>query len=120
MKKVIIPFALLAIMATSCSKNDLLTPNATTAADNSRLDDRGGDDHGGGSNGRGGGGQRISAASVPYAVKNAFNSRYYGATGIEWKKLDNGTYKVEFYWRGVRIQTIFSASGAVLKEERSR
>ena len=109
MKKIILPFAAaVLLMATSCSKENI-----------SRLEDivnNSGDDHGGGSGG--GGGDNIPASSVPAAVMSAFNTKYPDASVREWKKLDNGNYKAEFTFNGQEWESIFSAAGDLLKEER--
>ena len=108
MKKVILPLALLVMLSTSCTKENI-----------SRLEDvvnNGADDHGGGS--AGGGGDNISSSQVPEAVLNAFNEKYPGAAVSEWKKLDNGNYKVEFSFNGDKWESTFSATGGLLKEER--
>ena len=109
MKKIILPFAAAAILfSTSCTKDNL-----------SRLDDivnNAGDDHGGGSDS--GKGENISASSVPDAVMNAFNAKYTGASVKEWKKLDNGNYKVEFNFNGESWESTFTPSGDLVKEER--
>ena len=109
MKKIILPIAAaILLMATSCTKENL-----------SRLDDianQAGDDHGGGSGS--GKGENISSSSVPDAVMNAFNTKYPGATVNEWKKLDNGNYKVEFSFNGESWEATFTSSGDLVKEER--
>ncbi len=76
-----------------------------------------GDDHGG--NSGSGGGTNISAASVPAAVMNSFKSQFPAATGAEWKKLDNGNYKAQFFVSGVKWEVIYSAAGIQLKLERA-
>ena len=109
MKKVITPLVLAIVLtSTSCTKENL-----------SRLDDivnNAGDDHGGDAGS--GKGEHISASSVPDSVMNAFNSKYPGATVNEWKKLDNGNYKAEFTFNGESRESIFTASGELVKEER--
>ena len=107
MKRIILPVALLFMVATSCTKENL-----------SRLQDvvNTGDDHGGGSGG--GSGEHISASSVPDSVMSAFNEKFAGAVVSEWKKLDNGNYKVEFTFDGDKWEAIFTAVGELIKEER--
>lgn len=107
MKKFILPAALLFMVTTSCTKENI-----------SRLQDvvNTGDDHGGASGG--GGGNNIPSSGVPDSVMNAFNNKYPGAGVIEWKKLDNGNYKVEFNFNGNRWEATFSPNGELLKEER--
>ncbi|HTE09070.1 MAG TPA: hypothetical protein VK628_09885, partial [Flavitalea sp.] len=110
MKKIIFPLTVIVMLATACSKNNLPTlANSTGFHDDRRLDDHGGDDHGGDVGG--GGGKKISVSQVPNAVMQAFNARYSSTTRVEWKKLDNGNYKVEFYQGAVKVQAIFSAAG---------
>lgn len=108
MKKIILPLAMMVMLSTSCTKENI-----------SKLQDvvnNGADDHGGGSGG--GGGDHISASDVPEAVMNAFNTKYPDAAVREWKKLDNGNYKVEFTFNGNSMESTFSAAGDLLKEER--
>ena len=109
MKKIILPLAAaVLLMSASCTKENL-----------SRLDDivkNAGDDHGGGSGS--GKGENISASSVPEAVMNAFNAKYADAVANEWKKLDNGNYKVEFTFNGENFESTFTVSGDLVKEER--
>jgi hypothetical protein len=109
MKKIILPFAAAALLfTTSCTKENL-----------SRLDDivnNAGDDHGGGSGS--GKGENIAASSVPDTVMNDFNAKYPGASVREWKKLENGNYKVEFDFNGDSWESTFTASGELVKEER--
>lgn len=108
MKKVILPLALMVMLSTSCTKENI-----------SRLEDvvnNGADDHGGSSGG--GGGDDISSSQVPEAVTNAFNTKYPGADVSEWKKLDNGNYKVEFTFDGDKWESTFTATGDLVKEER--
>ena len=94
------------MVVTSCTKENL-----------SRLQDvvNTGDDHGGASGG--GSGEHISASSVPDTVTNAFNEKFSGAVVSEWKKLDNGNYKVEFTLNGENWEAIFSAIGELVKQE---
>jgi hypothetical protein len=127
MKWIILPIALLALSVSSCTKESSLSTPAIVAASssNSGLDDVGFDDHGNhsgrddkGGNVASGGGQNISAASVPTAVKTAFKARYPTASSIEWKKLSNGNYKAQFWFKNLRFEATFSAAGKLLKEER--
>ena len=110
MKKIILPLAAaIALMTASCTKENI-----------SRLQDvvnNGTDDHGGNSGG-GGGGDEIPASGVPDSVTVAFNGKYPGAAVLEWKKLDNGNYKVEFTFDGGKWEATFSPAGDLLKEER--
>jgi hypothetical protein len=110
MKKIILPLAAaIVLMSTGCTKENI-----------SRLQDvvnNGADDHGGNSGG-GGGGDDISSSSVPDSVMVSFNGKYPGAAVIEWKKLDNGNFKVEFTLDGDKFEVTFSPSGDLLKEER--
>jgi hypothetical protein len=108
MKKIILLLAVVSFLTISCTKENI-----------SRLEDaisQNGDDHGG--NSGGGGGENIPASAVPDAVINAFNTKYPGASVREWKKLDNGNYKAEFSFNGGEWESVFSATGDLLKEER--
>jgi hypothetical protein len=115
MRKIILAAFVLCLGAASCTKESL-TGNAITA---SSTDASHGADDGVSSTSGSGGGTRISASSVPTAVMNAYKAKFPGATMAEWKKLSNGTYKVQFVRNGVRWEAIFSASGTLLKLERA-
>jgi hypothetical protein len=123
MKKFLPALLFAAAITASCSKETLTQPAATLTtpaqANMSKgSDDTAPDDRGGGVSSSGGG-TRISAASVPAPVMNAYKSRFPNATRAEWKKLNNGNYKVEFFRSGVKWEAIFSAGGKLLKLERS-
>lgn len=108
MKRIFLMALTLSLLATSCSKDTL-----------SRIEDnigRNGDDHGGGSGS--GRGTNISAADVPDAVMNAYQSKYPDAAGAEWKKLDTGNFKVQFFVGDAKFETTFTPSGDIVKEER--
>ena len=110
MKKLILSFAAATLLlTTSCTKENLQRVSDITNS-------AGGDDHGGGSGG--GKGENISASSVPDTVMSAFNTKYPGASVKEWKKLDNGNYKVEFAFNGENRETTFTAEGVIVKDER--
>lgn len=66
----------------------------------------------------GGGGGNISTASVPSAVMKAFKAQFPNATRIEWKKLSNGNYKVQFYVNSVKWEAIYTPTGTRVKLER--
>lgn len=113
MRQIFIALIVFSFVAGSCTKESLTGSSITaTTADASH----GSDD--GISSTSSGGGSNISAASVPASVMNAYKAKFPGATMAEWKKLSNGTYKVQFYRNGVRWEAIFSASGTLLKLER--
>lgn len=110
MKKIILSFAAATLLlTTSCTKEDLSRLNDIT-------NNAGADDHGGGSGS--GKGENIPASSVPDTVMNAFNTKYPGASVNEWKKLDNGNYKVEYAFNGENRETTFTADGVIVKDER--
>lgn len=109
MKKIILPFAAaIVLMATSCTKENLSRFQG--------IVNNAGDDHGGGSGS--GGGDNIPSSSVPDSVMNAFSIKYPDASVKEWKKLDNGNYKVEFTFNGQDWESVFTSSGDLVKEER--
>ena len=108
MRKIILPLAVIAMLAGSCTKEDLSRFGNVVNQD----------DHGGRSGSGSGGGDNIPASGVPAEVMNAFNDKYPGASVREWKKLDNGNYKAEFTFNGEDWESIFSSSGELLKEER--
>ena len=87
---------ILSVLFTSCTKptTDDLFPG------------RGFEDNRGGNN-----------ATIPAAVLSAFNNRYSSVTGVEWKQLSDGNFKVEFFKSSVKWQTIFTPTGAIVKEE---
>lgn len=109
MKRFLLVALSFSLLATSCSKDTL-----SRIEDN--LSSSTGDDHGGGSGS--GRGSNISAADVPEAVINVYQSKYPDATGAEWKKLDTGNYKVQFFLGDARLETTFTAAGDIVKEER--
>lgn len=110
-----VSLAFFAMLATSCSKDSLSGVDDTVASASRGSDDAPGDDHGG--NIGGGGGEKIPMSKVPAAVLKAFNAKYPSAMNPQWKKLDNGNYKVEFYLNSVKWQSVFSPSGTLLKQE---
>jgi hypothetical protein len=50
---------------------------------------------------------------------NAFKSQFPTATHIEWKKLSNGNYKVQFYVGTLRWEAIYTPTGTRIKLERA-
>ena len=114
MRRIFLALIVFSFDAGSCTKESLTGSSITaTTADASH-----GSDDGISGTSSSGGGSNISAASVPASVMNAYKAKFPGATRAEWKKLSNGTYKVQFYRNGVRWEAIFSASGTLLKLER--
>jgi hypothetical protein len=102
MKKVFFVLSLLTILMPSCTKETVSASNTPVA---------GADDHGGH-------GVAIDASSVPAEVMNAFNAKYASAAGIEWKKLDTGNFKVEFFVDKQKFEVIFSPAGVVQSEKK--
>lgn len=117
MKKVILPLAIVAMLAGACTKENIGSLDSSVANSSKGADDRGFDDRGGKVGG--GGGRNISASRVPAAVMSVHKKRYPSATRAEWKKLNNGNYKVEFFFSGKKIQSVYSPAGKLLKEERA-
>jgi hypothetical protein len=109
----IFPIVLVAMFAAACNKDNL--PRLPNTSGIGLNDDRGFDDHG--SDSGGGGGENISASQVPDAVMEAFNAKYTNTENVEWKKLDNGNYKVEFFQGTLKVQATYSDTGVLLKEE---
>lgn len=106
MKKVFISVSVIVLMATACTKDlPAVLDNSLTTLTNTE------DNH------NGGGGDNVTPSGVPEAVISAFNSRFKDATRIEWKKLSDGTFKVEFYMGSTKWQVIFDANGKILKQE---
>ncbi len=101
MKKIFVAILISAALMTSCSKED----SAIDAAAR-------------GSNSTGAVEDNIKSVDVPSAVLNAFNSRYPGATNIEWK-IKKGNYKAQFFLGTVRWEAIFTPAGALVKQERA-
>lgn len=114
MRQIFLALIVFSFAVTSCTKESLTggSINATS------TDASHGSDDGINNTIASGGGSNISSSSVPMAVMNAYKAKFPGATRAEWKKLSNGTYKVQFYRNGVRWEAIFSASGMLLKVER--
>ncbi|WP_157974366.1 hypothetical protein [Lewinella sp. IMCC34183] len=55
-----------------------------------------------------------TAADVPAAVTDAFNSAYPGATNVEWE-MDDDIYEVEFDMNGEEMEAEFSSTGEMLE-----
>ena len=113
MKQIFSTLVVLCLLGTACTKESLTggSINATSADASHGSDDGGTSGSGGGSN--------IPSSSVPMSVMNAYKAKFPGATRAEWKKLSNGTYKVQFWRNGVRWEAIFSSGGTLLKLERA-
>jgi hypothetical protein len=110
MKRIILSLAILSMLSASCTKENLSRVRDAVNGSSSS------DDHGGKSgNGRG---TKISAADVPDAVIATYEAKYPSAEREEWKKLDSGNYKVQFFLDNVKFETTFTPSGDVVKEER--
>jgi len=120
MKRVFLSAAVLALLSASCSKSGQLLPgldnSVLSSTQSSGSDDNNNNRHGGDSNR--GGGDNISAASVPSAVMSAFKTRFPDATRIEWKKLADGNFKVQFFRGAVKWEATFSPTGRLVKLER--
>jgi hypothetical protein len=114
MRQIFLALIVSSFVITSCTKESL-SGDAVTAA--SADASHGSDDGGSGTSGSGGG-SNISASSVPAAVMNAYKAKFADATRAEWKKLNNGNYKVQFYVSGAKWEAIFSSAGTLLKLER--
>lgn len=110
MKKYLLSFAVVALLATACTKNDHTGGLDDSIVSSSNRHSTPED------NPNGGGGDNVNLTSIPTAVVNTFKSRYPNATHAEWKKQSDGTYKVEFFRGSIKWQAIFSASGRLLKE----
>ncbi len=64
--------------------------------------------------------KKIAASEVPQPAMAAFNTKYQGATDVEWKteKEDGKTiYEAEFKFNGKKIEAEFDANGTFIKEE---
>lgn len=112
MKKLFFAMIITSLSVSSCDKVVSSPSNDSSSSfgdDNSRK--------GGGSGS--GGGTNISASSVPAAVMSSFKSQFPAATNTEWKKLDNGNYKAQFYVNGVKWEVVYSPAGVQLKLERA-
>lgn len=109
MKRFLLMALSVSLFATSCSKDTL-----SRIEDN--LSSSSGDDHGGGSGSDRG--SNISATEVPEAVMTVYQSKYPDATRAEWKKLDTGNYKVQFFVGDAKFETTFTPAGDIVKEER--
>jgi major membrane immunogen (membrane-anchored lipoprotein) len=100
MKKIFAAIMISAALMTSCSKEDSALDAAARGSSSSKVEDN------------------IKVPNLPAAVLNAFNTRYPGATNIEWK-MKNGNYKVQFYIGTVKWEAIFTPTGSLVKEERA-
>ena len=62
----------------------------------------------------------ISSADLPPAVASAFETRYPGATDVEWeleKEDDKELYEAEFKLEGKEMEASFLADGTFVEEE---
>jgi hypothetical protein len=61
---------------------------------------------------------QIVKSNVPSPVINAFTAKYYPtASRMEWQKEDGNTWKVKFYFGGLRWEAIFAAAGTFISEK---
>lgn len=108
MKKVFASLIVMTLVATACTKESHGSDDGlVTSSHSGGVED----------NPNGGGGNNVSPTTVPTAVRNAFKTRFPNATRIEWKKLSNGNYKVEFYSGAVKYQAIYKPNGTLVKLE---
>lgn len=115
MRQIFSALVVLSLVASSCTKDALTNGSVNaTSADASH----GSDDNGGNGTSGSGGGTRISAASVPAAVMNAYKAKFPGAARAEWKKLSNGNFKVQFFRNGVKWEATYTPGGSLVKLER--
>ena len=64
--------------------------------------------------------KKIAASEVPQPAMTSFNTKYPGATDVEWeteKKDDKTIYEAEFKLNGKKIEAEFEANGDFIKEE---
>jgi uncharacterized membrane protein YkoI len=64
--------------------------------------------------------KKIPASEVPQPALAAFNTKYPGATDVEWeteKKDDKVIYEAEFKLNGKKIEAEFGANGDFIREE---
>lgn len=61
----------------------------------------------------------LPAAKAPAGVRQACQSRFSGARGIEWKLKPDGNYEAEFSLRGVEIAAQFDPTGHWQETEKS-
>ncbi len=64
--------------------------------------------------------KKIAASEVPQSAVAAFNTKYSGATDVEWEteKEDGKTiYEAKFKFNGKKIEAEFDANGTFIKEE---
>ena len=64
--------------------------------------------------------KKISPADVPQSVVSGFNTKYPGATDVEWKQeKEDGKwiYEAEFKADGKKKEAHFDSTGNFLKEE---
>lgn len=68
----------------------------------------------------GDGSEEIEAANVPTTVISAFNTKYPGATNVEWEREtddENLRYEAEFDFNGADMKAKFDGNGAFLEGE---
>lgn len=98
MKKFLAIVLLGSVLMTSCSKDNPLDA-AARGSNSTGVEDK--------------------VTTAPAAVLSAFNTRYPGATNIQWKKLSDGNYKAQFLLGGVKWEAIFTPDGTLVKQERA-
>ncbi len=109
MKKAFLSLLVITIMVTSCKKEGRGSDDFAMSQSSGSLS--------GSSSGSGSG--NIPASSVPASVMAAFKAKFPTATRIEWKRLSNGNYKVEFNLGTVRWEAIYTPTGTLVKLERA-
>jgi hypothetical protein len=62
-------------------------------------------------------GQQLPASRVPVPVRQAWQSRFPGATRVEWKLKSDHAYEAEFRLNGVDVAAKFAPTGEWLESE---
>lgn len=60
-----------------------------------------------------------TTAAVPQVILDAFRQQFSGDLVYEWKLNNDGSWKAHFMRSGVKYEATFSATGSLLKFERS-
>lgn len=58
----------------------------------------------------------ITEKDLPIEVSTAFQTRYPGATNVQWRINPDKTYLVYFFIRKIRWQAVFTPDGRLLSE----
>lgn len=59
----------------------------------------------------------VTEKEVPLEVRSDFYNRYPAAINIQWYKMADGTYKVDFFQEKIKWMAVYNADGTLIHEE---